>query len=295
MLDAQVIAKLVGRIGVHKQRRDEYVFATCPFCGNTRSNFEVSSTKGQYHCWVCGVGGSVKSLFWKLKIDVDPMLVRVEHVDKTPVKVYSERVVEIPKDARRLIPDFDAVFNTTGIGKIAWDYCAYRNLSAEDVERYQAFVWNNRILFPFYNQCGDLIFWTARSLYKDVNPKYLHVEVNRDDLVVRYYGQSEELCICEGCFDGIALHRQGKDVLMLLGSAITDTVHKYIVAANRKIVFCLDADMREKQAGYVEKYRGLLGKDKVDGLYLSSGDVGVHGFSNDRMGFAGRLKAVFHR
>src|SRR5665213_2411470 len=47
----------------HKVDKDQIKIKVCPYCNNDRFNFEVSSSKGVYHCWVCGVGGRVDKLF----------------------------------------------------------------------------------------------------------------------------------------------------------------------------------------------------------------------------------------
>lgn len=36
--------------------------AVCPFCGNCKQNFQVSLRTGEYYCWACTEGGSLKWL-----------------------------------------------------------------------------------------------------------------------------------------------------------------------------------------------------------------------------------------
>lgn len=36
--------------------------ASCPFCGNCKKNFQVSLQTGEYYCWACPGGGSLKWL-----------------------------------------------------------------------------------------------------------------------------------------------------------------------------------------------------------------------------------------
>ena len=45
-----------------KVKQDEILVEICPFCGNQKFNFQISTTKLVYHCWACSVGGSLNGL-----------------------------------------------------------------------------------------------------------------------------------------------------------------------------------------------------------------------------------------
>ena len=52
-------------LGVDDRDMSE-LYAVCPFCGKGKKHFAISLTKGKYHCFRCGKGGTVPFLMAKL-------------------------------------------------------------------------------------------------------------------------------------------------------------------------------------------------------------------------------------
>ncbi len=47
------------------KRSGSNYYGTCPFCGE--NSFSVSPNKKIYHCFSCGLGGSVTDFIYKMK------------------------------------------------------------------------------------------------------------------------------------------------------------------------------------------------------------------------------------
>ena len=61
------------RAFVHKVSKDEIILKVCPYCENARFNFQVSTSKEIFHCWVCGARGKIehRSLFMVYSFQID--------------------------------------------------------------------------------------------------------------------------------------------------------------------------------------------------------------------------------
>ncbi|MBU4689840.1 DNA primase [Mycoplasma zalophidermidis] len=109
---------------------------------------------------------------------------------------------------------------------------------------------NNRVTFGIRNDDGKIVGFSARTLDKDVKPKYINsVESHlfqKSELLYNFYKakdflETKELIITEGFFDVIALHKAGIiNAVALMGTALT---HKHFKLLNNKtIIMFLDGD-----------------------------------------------------
>lgn len=282
----KVIHLIQDKLGPFKQRKDQTIFEVCPFCKNDRWNFEVNLKLGVWHCWVCNNGGLITKLLQFLHIDG----VKYEFiVQEQEVGKEQENEVTLPQDVELI----DESKSRNDIMKFLYS----RGITEQDIVVYNMLYWYkySRIVFPFYNFLGHLVFWTARRLYKNQTPKYLHAHVSRRDKIILYEGQErDEIFIVEGVFDGIRLNKEGKSVMLLLGSNITDDQIHYLRIRGCRVVMVLDSDMIDKQLEYEERLGRILGGDKVRAVYLKSGDVGSKGLQGE-YGFVGWMKSKIER
>ncbi len=291
----QLLDKIKDGIGQNKQRGKETVFKDCPFCGNDRWNFELNMTKLKWHCWVCGKGGLLQSLLNFLDIHYDGTLPTPPKENKEASQGTGE--VFLPKGT---IVQIDQC-------KIKDKVMAYlhsRGITEEDIQTYEIMWWEDqllpngtsvsaqRVLFPFRNSIGNLVFWTARTLYKNIQPKYTHAAVPKMDRIIAYSGQSEDtaIYIVEGVFDAIRLNKMGKAVILLMGTAISDTVVEYLRSNKRNVVLVLDNDAAKQQMKHQKNLSRELGEDHVKAIFLPEKDVAEIGLQGGE-GFAGFIRS----
>jgi len=252
-----------------KLKGKEYLFKVCYFCGNPNWNFQVNFEKNAVHCWACDWGGSVAKLCRVLKIPYEGKMSLAAGSERQVITEAGlpEGVVEIDEageDEKRKI----------------WRYLKARGVSRDDVKRFNIKWWRpkGRIIFVFYDAFGEVMFWTARTIYKGVKPKYLHATATKKDKLFIWWGEErEEIWIVEGVFDGMRLNKTGKSVIMLFGSSLTDNLIAFLRLNRKKAVICLDFDMREKQLRYERVLKRYLGKDKVRSFWVEGKDVAEAG------------------
>lgn len=281
-MNTDILQELQQKLGAYKQRRDEAVFKECPFCGNPNNNFEVNISKQVYHCWACGEGGALVELARKFSIYYKPPVefAKPKELEKSSgIPVVPQGVIPIEgcKDEAKVVA-----------------YLGNRGVRRQDIPEYHIMWWEpkGRIFFPFFDEIGNLIFWTARTIYKNVSPKYLHADVSKANRVVMYRGTREDtpIYIVEGVFDAITLHKRGMTVLLLFGTEISDVTVEYLRAIKRKVVLCLDKDAAGKQSKHEEMLVRALGRDNVSAFFLQGKDVAEAGLQG-REGFGGFVRS----
>jgi hypothetical protein len=192
------------------------------------------------------------------------------------------------------LPEGLVAIDQSGEESKAMGYLGSRGITREDVRTYEILWWKDqgRVLFPFRNSAGNLIFWTARTIYKEKRPKYLHASVSKADRVITYRGQNDDNCvfICEGVFDALRLNKTGKTTIMLMGSDISDYLKDYLREGKKDVVLALDNDMADKQHMYQAELERCLGKDKVKAVYLPEKDVAEIGLIGGE-GFSGYMRS----
>jgi len=278
-VDLVAFQELVSMLGNYKIKRDEYIFSVCPFCKNSKSNFEINSRKGVYSCWVCGEGGHISFLYKKYGIVSD------EHFVSSDKEEKKKTGLELPSDLRIALPEI------CGDDR-PWAYLKSRKLSREDVFGYKIMWWGQegRIVIPFFDVAGSMIFWTARTIFKGVTRKYVHAQVPKDQLVMRWYAPGD-IILVEGVFDGFVAHRAGYETIVLMGTNAGTGVIEYLKNTSKKIIVCLDSDALIKQQSVVSRLRKALG-DRVDSMTPNGKDLGSQQDMSGRSGFAGNVAAL---
>lgn len=288
MTNNDIVLDLIKqKVGDYRVRGKETVFRECPFCGNLKYNFELNMEKGVCACWACGQGYGIRGLLGRLGIQYDgPLPTYYKAVEK---KAEVEGELKLPEG---LMP-----IDQTGPDNKAMAYLGSRGITKEDIKTYEIMWWKDqgRVLFPFRNSAGNLIFWTARSIFKNIRPKYYHAAVSKADRIITYYGQDGDnnVFIVEGVFDALRLNKAGKTVIILMGSAISGQLKDYLRASKKDVVLVLDQDAAQKQLEYQEELERCLGKDKVKAIYLPEKDVAAMGLpeKGEREGFGGYIKS----
>ena len=227
----------------YRIKGNEYEVKECPFCGNTRFNFTVNFSKGVWHSWCCNKGGSIDD--------------KIRGLLSLTLR---EKMPEVSTDVS--LPPLSVLY----FGDNIIDYFVYkprqeldtyiksRNFTLRDVMLWGAKVRDGRyLIFPLY-QDGKLVFWSE----KDIKTGRWMLPENLKDEIVWYksVNQDEYVILVEGVFDAMRVMQAGFNVIVLLGTAISTAVARFIGNHKLKPVLFLDADV--KKSRYVDYKKKLL-------------------------------------
>ncbi len=128
----------------------------------------------------------------------------------------------------------------------------------------------NRVIFPVIDTSGNIVAFGGRVM-DDSKPKYLNTsdtpafKKSRHLFALNYAKKScaEQMLLCEGYMDVIALHAAGfENAVATLGTAITSEQARIFAKYTKKVVICYDADHAGQNA--TEKAMRLLGEVGVE-------------------------------
>ena len=131
---------------------------------------------------------------------------------------------------------------------------AFFVMKSENGRYYDAF--RNRVMFPIIDTSGSVIAFGGRVL-DDSKPKYRNTtdtplfkkSLNLFALNFARMTCSEEIILCEGYMDVIALHSAGfTNAVATLGTAITSEQARLMKRYTKKVVICYDADEAGQKA-----------------------------------------------
>lgn len=104
-----------------------------------------------------------------------------------------------------------------------------------------------RVIIPFWRD-GKLIFWQARSIDKDVKPRYKNCSVSKDAIIYGYdklFTYSDEpLFVTEGAFDA-----ESSNGICILGSSLNAAKIEILHKTKRRIIFVIDRDSNGSMLG----------------------------------------------
>lgn len=235
-------------------RKDE-VRINCPFCGtrghseDTKYKMYVNVAKGKIHCFRCGYS----------KHNINDGLFSADHVPDKFLDEFEDTLSSLFSVNNIRSYDMDEIsWKLTKDGTpIAYSYIISRGFTDEEIADYDLRVgkdyhedgklikkWSGRILFPYKNENGDVLFVVGRS-YAGKEPKYINSTGNRSHAV---YGLSEVnggiAAACEGIIDAISFKKHtGIPGVCGLGKEYTSEQVSKIASKCRVIYEALDGDV----------------------------------------------------
>lgn len=110
-----------------------------------------------------------------------------------------------------------------------------------------------RIIFPIWNQRGQVIGFGSRSTQKDQMPKYLNSSESstfkKRSILYPFHlakpriRESQEVILVEGYMDAISLYQAGfQNTLAIMGIALSEESAKFLESQVKKVYLCLDND-----------------------------------------------------
>lgn len=269
----RVLSILNQNLGTHRQQQQNEVMFFCPWCRHHKPKLAVNIGSGNWHCWICGVGG--RSLFSLLKKNGASSLQLKELGDTLSVHTKSIVSDEKVNVALTLPNEYKPLWEQSSDYeyKHAFLYCMSRNITYEDVLKYQIGYctsgnYANRIVVPSYDANGALNFFVGRTYYDSSlsykNPPASKNVVGFESLI----SWSFPIFICEGVMDAIAIKR---NAIPLFGKTISAKLQDQIIANNATDVYLvLDTDALRQSLSIAEIFMmqgidvyvvRLIGKD----------------------------------
>lgn len=233
-----IISTLEGHLGVSKRHsRGEYYFH-CPFCHHKNKKLAINIHKGAWHCWVCNARGrTLVSLCSKLKIPYNDLGESINANTFESEDTYTETVCTLPEECEPLsttIEDYG----------IAIAYLWKRDVRAFDIKRYSIGYcstgkYAKRIIIPSFDASGTLNYFVARSINESKFP-YMLPPVSKNIVAFEsYIDWSQEVILCEGVFDAMAIRR---NAIPLLGNTLGSTLLNRLTEYRPPICIALDSD-----------------------------------------------------
>ena len=109
--------------------------------------------------------------------------------------------------------------------------------------------YDRRVIIPFYRN-KKIIYWQARSIDSDVEPRYLNCEMPKTAVLFNFDQLQSwsdlPLFVCEGVFDALPLNG-----IATLGSALNDEKIELLSKTKRRLIFVIDRDANGKMVGEV--------------------------------------------
>ena len=128
----------------------------------------------------------------------------------------------------------------------------------------------NRVIFPIIDTAGNIVAFGGRVM-DDSKPKYLNTsdtpafKKSRHLFALNFAKKysEEQMLLCEGYMDVIALHAAGfENAVATLGTAITAEQARIFAKHTKKVIICYDADSAGQNAA--QKAMRLLGEVGIE-------------------------------
>jgi len=137
---------------------------------------------------------------------------------------------------------------------LAEDYLNKRKISSEGLFICNQKPYKARIIIPYYNKEGSVIYWNARHIGKS-NLRYVvppkSCGVGKEDVLYFphgiYHEKNDDVYLCEGEFDALTLHALGFKAVAAGGKNFN--LKQANVLKDYNIIICLDNDKAGIEGG----------------------------------------------
>ena len=192
----EILEDFLGESRKHYENKSQISF-DCPVCstlkglesGDGKGNLEVNYFHHVYKCWACsetsGTHGTINKLIRKYgnrthlkqyKLVIPP--------DRKRIKNEIEHTIDgLPREFTPLsIPRKDFDYNK------AITYLSKRNINDDIIKKYNIGYavngdYRGRIIFPSYDESGEINYYLGRSYDKYTKLKYKNPEVSKMDII----------------------------------------------------------------------------------------------------------------
>jgi hypothetical protein len=223
--------------GPSKPSGTQIQFKFCPVCGGDQWKTFVDPDTGKWICFrgSCGARGQVE-----IGLDAEPKAAGQDILDTLEQSFRKAGLVQEWEEID-LPPWHELTFP-------ARKYLRKRGIDDDMADGLGLVEWEDksRILIPFFDRAGSLIYWNSRR-YSDQlgeGPKYLTAPGKHPLYTQRGSLGKDEVVVVEGVFDAFAVLRAGWDVVAMGGKSLPSYLVKDLLtfAAGRGMIIGLDSD-----------------------------------------------------
>jgi hypothetical protein len=221
-----------------KPSGDQINFKYCPVCGHDGWKAYVNPLTGG---WFCFAG--IHNQGGKVEVGLPG-----DTAGQYLLDLLHAQPLGIPEWSETDLPPWEP------LSKSALRYLASRQIDEAAARRYGLVEWTDhyRIVFPYFSNAGDMIFWTSRRYSKAVGygPKYL-AGPGPKPLYMRHVN-SGHLVLVEGVFDALSVERAGFAAAALGGKSLPRYLVTFLLTNAERygiINVMLDADALAKSLG----------------------------------------------
>jgi DNA primase len=232
--------------------RDFVINCLNPEHPDNNPSLRIDRLSGIGHCFSCGFK---LNIFNHFDVKNNFQLVLIEDLHTKINKILNQSIeLQFPKGYRLFTED-------------------YRGISAQTYVKYEAFThknFENRIVFPLYNNLGILIAFLGRAIYSDCHPRY---DIQPSGVTLPFFPRSinpisGEIILVEGIFDALNLIDKGYlNVVALLGlntlneKNIKEKIPIFKLSGVTKIRIFFDSDLPGKK--HAELLSNALKKESM--------------------------------
>lgn len=235
---------------------------TCPFCNHKKPKLAIQLDSEAWHCWVCETKGrSIHSLFKRIGVPREKFL-RLAAVSTLTPKTHPDEsrttaTIQLPSEFKPLYK----VDRNNFFWSKAVDYLvSQRGIAIGDFVKYNIGYcdegpWKGYIIFPNYDDRGNLNYFTTRSFLPQQsfkNPILPRNEVVGFELQVNW---QMPVVIVEAALDAIATRYNATP---LYGKVITNGLKRKILQCGTPAVYvALDGDALKSSIQALQYFLGI--------------------------------------
>jgi DNA primase len=222
-----------------------------------KPKLSVNVDSDRWHCWVCGQGGHdllrLLALGGRDHPDYVDYSAEIERPRAEVAKEYDR--VHLPKEFRPLCVPSESLCYRQAIG-----YLARLGVGAEDILAYRLGYAEDgplkeRIIFPSFDEHGELNFVVGRGIWERISPPYMtngryDKDIIFNDLLVDWH---EPIVLVEGPFDAL---KAGTNSIPLQGKFMSDRLRDKIIARRIPAYIALDGDAIADTVRLAERLKG---------------------------------------
>jgi DNA primase len=243
-----ILTLLQQILGTYIKQADEALFH-CPFCHHKKKKLSVNLDSLKWKCWTCNSkGGHIIWLLKKLNLTKQQLNEFKEVLKDIDFKVYKATTTD---SKLFLPPEFKPLWKPEKSYEYlhAITYLKQRGIRTEDIIRYrmgycESGKYAGRVIIPSYDANNQLNYFIARA-YHDANMRYKNPPVSKNIVAFEnLISWNEEIILCEGMFDAIALR---KNAIPLLGKTLPSSLEKKLLEYKvREVTIFLDVDAKDE-------------------------------------------------
>ena len=237
---------------------DEELQMRCPSCGDEKAHFSINIRKALYNCFKCSLGGNIRYQIMKDRSRWSSLISGLLSIPQEKVSGRHSAICSL--DGRPLSEfwgDSPLTFDRrmSSMNR-AVSYCMKRGMTKDQILEYRVFIkdFDSRVYFPYWNNNGDITFWTGRIM-DDVPLGNAVKTISSDESERPLYGRQvhrlrNDVVLVEGVFD----HFSTPNSYALLGSNISLPQMKILRNDRIKRVFViLDPDATSESINVAKK------------------------------------------